>query len=154
MITARFVDPNDEQAWLWKWVNNPAQDLTLKTDSSFFKVIGKITQNINLIWKHFKWKVFFKISFKLNLLKHCLPATLPLQLKPNKIRCLCIQKTQLDAYTKNVRLACYCNQCCQIWRFVAIWATFWTIWRLIFCFGDLAIWLLFGLLFKMNQKPV
>ena len=44
------------------------------------------------------------------------------------------------------------DKCCQIWRFRPIWVTFWAIWLPIFCFEDLAIWLLFGLLFKMNQN--
>ena len=33
------------------------------------------------------------------------------------------------------------------------WATFWPVGNQIFSFGDLRFWLLFGLHFKMNQKP-
>ena len=44
------------------------------------------------------------------------------------------------------------NQRCQIWQFIAIWATFWTIWQSVFWFGNFKIWLLFGLLFNKIKK--
>ena len=43
-----------------------------------------------------------------------------------------------DARDPSCRLSAE-NQCCQIWRFGTIWATFSTFWRPIFCFGDLEI---------------
>ena len=55
---------------------------------------------------------------------------------------------------KLTRKKCCEIQCCQIRPFVTIWATFSIIWQSIFWFGNLGIWRLFGLLFKMNQKLV
>ena len=58
------------------------------------------------------------------------------------------------SFARFTLLACTCFdvlwQCCQIWWFVAILASFWAGWQPKFSYGDLELLLLFVLLFMIN----
>ena len=67
--------------------------------------------------------------------------------------CTCMALNIFDSNTRcpntrNNGIVDFCKstiQCCQIWQFAVVWATFQTIWQQIFCLGNFAIWLHFKL---------